>query len=178
MYFDSPNHIWYSGAWFSRRKGYLPSHRGFKELDKGMYDKVIEVEYAPTCCLLVKKKVFYDIGMMDEKYFVYFDDTDFSYRIMKDGRHKMFYCPDVKFYHKVGSLTNSFEKKYRSSFFIKQNVKNHIYFLRKIGSIFAYLYIIWLFMKNNIRFLISARIRKDFATWWLINKSYFQGLKM
>ena len=33
------------------------------------------VEYAPTCCALIHRKVFEDVGLMDEKYFVYFDDS-------------------------------------------------------------------------------------------------------
>ena len=182
MYFDNPNHIWYAGSWFIKKKGYLPLHRGMKQLDEGQYDKIVEVEYAPTCCLLAKKKVFQDIGLMDEKYFVYFDDTDFSYRVWKDRRHKMFYYPDVKFYHKVGSLTNSFNKKsekiFRGDFFIQQNTKNHIYFLKKIGGLFAYAFIGWLFFKNKIRFIVNPQVRKNFKTWLLINISYFEGLKM
>ena len=182
MYFDNPNHIWYAGSWFIKNKGYLPLHRGMKDIDKGQYDETIEVEYAPTCCLLVKREVFDDIGIMNEKYFVYFDDTDFSYRILKDGRHNIFYYPHVKFYHKVGSLTKSFnqsgEKIYRGDFFIKQNTKNHIYFLRNIGTIFSYGFIIWLFFKNNIRFIVNRDIRKNFSTWWLINKAYFEGIRM
>ena len=182
MYFDSPNNIWYAGSWFIKKKGYLPLHRGMRELDQGQYDEIVEIEYGPTCCLLAKKEVFQDIGMMDEKYFVYFDDTDFSYRIWKDGRHKMFYYPYVEFYHKVGSLTKSFDKDikktYRGDFFIKQNTRNHIYFLKQIGGIFAYGLIVWLFLKNNIRFVINPEIRKNFTTWWLINKSYFEGLRM
>ena len=180
MYYDNPNHIWYAGSWFIKKKGYLPLHRGMKELDEGRYNETLEVEYAPTCCLLVKKEVFKDVGMMDEKYFVYFDDTDFSYRVWKDGRHKMYYFPMVKFYHKVGSLTKSFskegEKIFRGDFFIKQNTKNHIFFLKKNGGFFAYAFIVWLFFKNNIRFVVNPQIRKNFATWWLINKSYFEGL--
>ena len=182
MYFDNPNHIWYAGSWFIKKKGYLPLHRGMKQLDEGQYDEIVEVEYAPTCCLLAKKKVFQDIGLMDEKYFVYFDDTDFSYRVWADRRHKMFYYPDVKFYHKVGSLTNSFKKEeekiFRGDFFIQQNTKNHIYFLKKIGSLFAYAFIGWLFFKNNIRFIVNPQIRKNIATWKLINRAYFEGLKM
>ena len=116
MYYDNPNYIWYAGSWFIKKKGFLPLHRGMKELDEGQYDEAIEVEYAPTCCLLAKKEVFQDVGMMDEKYFVYFDDTDFSYRVWEDGRHKMVYFPDVKFYHKVGSLTKSFEKEKKKTF--------------------------------------------------------------
>ena len=182
MYFDNPNHIWYAGSWFIKKKGYSPLHRGMKQLDEGQYDEIVEVEYAPTCCLLAKKEVFQDIGLMDEKYFVYFDDTDFSYRVWKDRRHKMFYYPDVKFYHKVGSLTNSFnkesEKIFRGDFFIQQNTKNHIYFLKKIGGLFAYAFIAWLFFKNNIRFIVNPQIRKNFKTWLLINKSYFEGVRM
>jgi len=182
MYFDNPEHIWYAGSWFIKNKAYLPIHRGMKDVDQGQYDEIIEVEYAPTCCLLVKKAVFQDVGMMDEKYFVYFDDTDFSYRVWKDGRHKILYYPYVEFYHKVGSLTHSLNKKgkrtYRGDFFIRQNVRNHIYFLKQVGGILAYGFIIWLFFKNNIRFLVNPQIKKNFATCWLINKSYFEGLRM
>lgn len=182
MYFDKPDHIWYAGSWFVKKKGYLPLHRGMKQLDKGQYNEIVEVQYAPTCCLLAKKKVFQDIGLMDEEYFIYFDDADFSYRIWKDRRHKIFYCPNVKFYHKVGSLTHSFnkesEKIFRGDFFIKQNTKNHIYFLKKIGGLFAYIFIGWLFFKNNIRFIVNPQIRKNIATWKLINRAYFEGLKM
>ena len=182
MYFDTPDYIWYAGSSFIKKKGFLPIHKGIKQKDRSQFDGVYPVEYAPTCCLLVKKEVFQDVGMMDEKYFVYFDDTDFSYRVLKDGRHKLFYFSDTKFYHKVGSLTKSVEKEkkreYRGDFFIKQNTRNHIYFLKKIGSIYAYLFILFLFFKNNLIFIINPNFRKNFHIWKLINKSYFEGLIM
>ena len=182
MYFDNPNYIWYAGSDFIKSKGYLPIHKGIKQKDKGQCDGVFQVEYAPTCCLLVKKQVFEDIGFMDEKYFVYFDDTDFSYRIFQDGRHKLFYFSNTIFYHKVGSLTKSFnhqnDRLYRDDFFLKQFTKNHIYFLKKAGGVYSYLFIIWLFFRNNIRFIINPRIRKNFTTFLLINRSYFQGIRM
>tara|TARA_B100001758_G_scaffold62460_1_gene51986 strand:- start:14864 stop:15772 length:909 start_codon:yes stop_codon:yes gene_type:complete len=182
MYYDRPDRIWYAGSWFKKSKGYLPLHRGQMQLDKGQFDKVLEIEYAPTCCLLVKKQVFIDLGFMNEKYFVYFDDTDFLFRVFKDGRHKMYYYPFVKFYHKVGSLTKSFLQEdgmsYRGEFFIQQNTRNHVFFLRQVGGIFSYLFIVWLFFKINIRFVTDSTIRKDLATWQLINRSYLQGLIM
>lgn len=182
MYYDNPKKIWYAGSWFLRHNGHLPIHRGMHEIDGGQYDKILEVEYAPTCCLLVRKEVFEDVGVMNEKYFVYFDDVDFCYRILQDGNHKIFYYPHVDFFHKVGSLTKSFYKSkkkiFRGDFFIKQNIANHVYFLKQIGSFSAYLFIVWLFFKNNIRFFINSKIRKNISTWWLINKSYFRGLRM
>ena len=182
MYFDKPDQIWYAGSFFLKRKGYLPIHIGIQQKDEGQYDGVYPVEYAPTCCILVRKKVFEDVGMMDEKYFVYFDDTDFLYRVFIDGRHKLYFFSDVRFYHKVGSLTKSVENKlkneFRGDFFIKQNTRNHIYFLKKIGGIYAYIFIAFLFIKNNLRVFTNPKIRCNYRTWKLINQSFFEGIKM
>lgn len=181
-YYDTPNRIWYAGAWFSFKNGYLPIHRGMRQEDNGQFNTLEIVEYAPTCCVLVKKEVFTTIGFMDERYFVYFDDVDFSYRIFMNGSHKIYYYPDIDFYHKVGSLTNSFCNEgancYRGDFFLKQNICNHVYFLKKVGGVVAYIYVFWLFFKNNIKFFFNKNIRKNFATFILINKSYFRGLRM
>ena len=75
MFYDNKNLIWYAGSWFIKSKGFLPLHRGMGEIDKGQYDKIKKIEYAPTCCLLAKKEIFEDIGFMDENYFVYCPKT-------------------------------------------------------------------------------------------------------
>ena len=180
MFYNNKDTIWYAGGWFNKDKGYIPSHRGINEKDNGQYDKSLQIEYASTCCLLIKKEVFDDIGFMDEKYFVYFDDTDFLYRVLKNGKHHLWFCPQVILYHKVGSLSKSFvrnkkSKLVRGDFFLKQNTRNHIYFLRKIGTTYAYLYCLYLLLKNNLRFLFSPMIKKNVSTFFIINKSYFQG---
>ena len=180
MFHDKQDTIWYAGGWFNKNKGYLPNHRGINEKDIGQYDVSLQIEYASTCCLLIKKEVFDDVGLMDEKFFVYFDDTDFLFRVLKHGKHKLWFCPQVLLYHKVGSLSKSFKKDrknkvVRGDFFLKQNIRNHIYFLRKIGTSYAYIYCFYLLLKNNVRFFISPMIKKDFSTFSVINKSYFQG---
>ena len=179
MYHRDKDIIWYAGGGFKKSNGYLPYHTGFNENIKNNNYQSLYVDYASTCCLLIKKDVFETIGYMDEKYFVYFDDTDFLFRVKKEGVHKIYYDSQITLFHKVGSLTKSltkeFERYYRTHFFLKQNIRNHIYFLRKIGSLYSYLFCLFLFFKNNLRFLFSSRIKKDFSTFLIINKSYFQG---
>lgn len=179
MYHSDKDIIWYAGGGFKKSNGYLPYHSGFNENIKNNNYQSLYVDYASTCCLLIKKDVFETIGYMDEKYFVYFDDTDFLFRVKKEGVHKIYYDSQITLFHKVGSLTKSltkeFERSYRTHFFLKQNIRNHIYFLRKIGSVYSYLFCLFLFFKNNLRFLFSSRIKKDFSTFLIINKSYFQG---
>ena len=67
---------------------------------------------------------------MDEKFFVYFDDADFFYRVLRFNRHHIRYIYDIHFLHKIGSLTKSRVEKTNiySDFFIIQNCKNHVYF--------------------------------------------------
>ena len=180
MYHSDKKIIWYAGGGFKKSNGYLPFHIGFNENNKNNKYHSTYVDYASTCCLLIRKEVFDNIGLMDEKYFVYFDDTDFLFRVKKSGNHKLYYDSKISLFHKVGSLTKSLIQNnnndlYRSDFFLKQNIRNHVYFLRKNGDLYCYLFCLFLFLKNNLRFFISPRIKKDMSTFILINKSYFQG---
>jgi GT2 family glycosyltransferase len=181
MYYSEPDIIWFGGGFFNERMGYINYHVGMNERDNGQY-KDREITYAPTCCALIHKDVFRDIGLMDEKYFVYFDDTDFWYRMMKDGRHKMYYISDVEFYHKVGSLTRSKLGNRRafkfSDFSIQYSVRNRIYYLKKQHSFHGYLNIIYFWFRINLRFFLSGKYNINLKTLLLIQKSYVKGLKL
>ena len=180
-YFSPPNKIWYAGGFYNRNKAFLNYHRGQGELDTQQYNEDDIVDYAPSCCVLIHKKVFEDIGNMDEKYFVYFDDADFFYRLKLDKRHKIRYIHDVEFFHKIGSLTKSRSSKgsnYYSEFFIKQNCKNHVYFLKKNEPRFLFICLIQLWFYMTLRFFFSSNFEKKWSTFKLIQSSYFRGLKM
>jgi GT2 family glycosyltransferase len=47
-------------------------------------------------------KVIEEIGLMDEKYFAYYDDTDFVLRAIRKG-YKLWYEPTIQINHKVSS---------------------------------------------------------------------------
>ena len=119
---------------------------------------------------------------MDEQYFAYFDDTDFFYRIHKDGRHKLLYYPFVEFYHKVGSLSKSKDGTPQNfkfgDFHIKLSTRNKVYYLRKQQSIYAWLNIAWFFIRMQLRFVVSGKYNLNSKTYILLLKSFFQGLKM
>lgn len=73
--------VWFSGGkinWF-KMKAFHNSNIGKKEL------KSYPTEIISGCSMLIKKKVFERIGLLDEDYFLYWEDTDFSYRAKKAG---------------------------------------------------------------------------------------------
>lgn len=182
LYYPETNLIWWAGTKFNKWEGCMTHHIGIQQEDKGQFDVVEKMDYAPTCCVLMRKEVIDDIGWMDEKFFAYYDDTDFFYRIYKQGKHQLYYYPFVQFYHKVGGLSNMKKgdaKKFKfNDFYIKLFTRNHVYYLRKHRNILGWINIVYFFFRMNLRFLFSGKYRRNIKTFWLLNISYFQGWKI
>lgn len=182
MYYPETNLIWWAGTKFRESDGCMTNHIGIQQEDKGQFDTIEKMDYAPTCCVLLKKEVIDDIGWMDEKYFAYYDDTDFFYRIYKHGKHQLYYYPFVHFYHKVGGLSNMKDgnaKKFKfNNFYIHLFTRNHVYYLRKQHSFYGWYNILYFYFRMNLRFIFSGKYKRDLKTFYLLQKSYFEGLVM
>jgi GT2 family glycosyltransferase len=124
-YFEPPNMIWGAGGSFQRWAGNRLLHHGDGEIDHGQFNQERQVDCAPTCCVLIRREVFARIGLMDEAYFVYWDDTDFMLRAHRAGV-RLFFLPSAKLWHKVSSLTGS-----NSDFSVAYSTRNHAYYYKK-----------------------------------------------
>lgn len=124
-YHDRPNIIWAAGGCFQPLFGYRGVLLGGGEADQGQYGMPAVVQHAPTCCVLFERGVFARIGLMDERYFVYHDDTDFMLRALKLNERLML-LPKAKLWHKVSSLTGN-----ASEFAIRYGTRNRALLLAK-----------------------------------------------
>jgi GT2 family glycosyltransferase len=97
--------------------------------------EVLPIGYAPTCCMLLRSDAFESVGLMDERYFVYWDDTDFCWRLREAGL-VLVVAPWIVMLHKVSSLTGGLS----SDFFIRYHYRNQIYFVRKHFGAVASIY--------------------------------------
>ncbi len=95
--FPESKSIWYAGGIFDRNN-VLGKHRGVDEKDEGQYDKIEETDYVTGAALFVKAQVFEKIGLLDEKYFLYYEDSDFCFRAKSAG-FKVSYVPKALVYH-------------------------------------------------------------------------------
>jgi GT2 family glycosyltransferase len=68
-------------------------HLGWKDLDK-----IHEIDTPTGAFYLVGKKVIEEVGVLDEKYFMYAEDIDLSYRIKAAG-WKIMFVPKTKIVH-------------------------------------------------------------------------------
>jgi GT2 family glycosyltransferase len=99
LYRSTPDVIWAAGGRFNWWRG-VAIDRGLNERDTGQYAMAEEVQSATACCLLVRGNAFRDVGLLDETYFMYFEDADFSARLGQAG-YKIIYEPEARVLHDV-----------------------------------------------------------------------------
>jgi GT2 family glycosyltransferase len=84
---------------------YIITDRGQGEPDLGQYDSLTELISASFACVLLRKKIFTNIGLLDEKMFFYFEDVDFCVRAKIAG-WRVVYAPSSRIYHVRGGSTS------------------------------------------------------------------------
>jgi hypothetical protein len=63
------------------------------------------VEDVKGCCLLVRRQVIDGIGGLDERFFMFWEETDWCYRARQSGWHILF-TPKVQIIHYGGQSTS------------------------------------------------------------------------
>ncbi len=163
-FFSNPSKIWFAGGEIKKFFVRTP-HIGINKMDKGLSNKSDFIEYAPTCFMLLNIKIFKIVGLMDENYFVYWDDTDFVWR-MKNKGIKILYVPSALVLHKVGQSTGG----ETSNFSRYYSLRNKIYFIRKNFNGFHKLLALLL--------ALSKAIISIFQNPSISIKALYDGLKM
>jgi len=172
LYFEPSDTIWCAGGWFDSKRFYGAFHYGMGEKDSGQYDETRQITYAPTCCLMVRRSVFEEIGLMDSKYFVYSDDVDFLYRCLRKNL-RLWYIPKSILFHKVSSLTGGDE----SDFAIRFMTRNRMYFVRKhLPTWQALLWGTHFLAYTAPKLVLSGQ--DSVSRWRLRCASLFEGLSM
>ncbi len=64
-------------------------------------DKIRSVDAVSGCFLCAKRETFNKIGLLDEHFFMYYEDTEFCLRAKKNGIYT-FYFPEAKIIHLHG----------------------------------------------------------------------------
>ncbi|MCX7995333.1 MAG: glycosyltransferase family 2 protein [candidate division WOR-3 bacterium] len=92
------------------------------------HDTIREVDWVLGAAMMVKRQAVEKVGMMDERFFLYFEDVDWCRRFHGKG-YKVIYFPEAKFVHKYARY--SAKKGLFLSFFNK-------YFWLHLGSCMKY----------------------------------------
>jgi GT2 family glycosyltransferase len=91
-----------------------------------------QVDWISGCAFMVRASVLRKTGLFNEKYFVYHEDVDLSFRIRGAG-YKLIYIPLSIIYHIGGGSINSIKKQkegYQISEVHYYNTRNQIWIIR------------------------------------------------
>ncbi len=127
LYSDRRDTIWCAGGSFTPilRKAV---QRGFNQTDKRQFDVSVECQFANGCALFLSKEVVGKIGYLDERFFLYYEDVEYSMRAEKKGIG-IWYCAEAVVFHKVNGSTKGNEKP-ANAYYITRNwlLCNSLYF--------------------------------------------------
>lgn len=134
----------------------------------GLYNKITgfpiekyvnEGHYAPTCCLVVRKKIFEELGLFDSR-LIGGGDSEFGTRVYKSGR-KLYFDPAIVMMHPARSSFKGLFSKYfrigRGNFQLTIRHPDKFRGLRKV-------YLNPLHYMPNIPWFIAMQKSKD-DTW-------------
>ena len=103
----SPMTSFYKIIGLSKR---LPLHRKYGRYYMGWlpWDSPSRIEVVSGACFLVRRKALDEVGLMDEDYFMYGEDIDLSYRLLKGGWENWFVPADIIHYKGESTQKTSF----------------------------------------------------------------------
>ncbi|MEG6532045.1 glycosyltransferase family 2 protein [Caldibacillus thermoamylovorans] len=121
-FFDNPLKIWFGGGILSKVRG--NAYHRFIHMEEE--DKVIisEEDFITGCLQLISRDVINKVGLLNDDYFLYYEDTDYCCRVRNAG-YKLIYTNKSKIYHKVSQSTGE-----KSALFYYYNTRNRLIFIR------------------------------------------------
>lgn len=111
-------------------------HKGYLEKNSGAYDKFLYSFSAKGACMLINSDIL-KLGLFDDKYFAYFEETDLCWRAWLMG-YKVGFEPRSVIYHKMGATSSTMNR----SFMHYHSFKNRLRTIIKNASLLTLLWML------------------------------------
>lgn len=125
-YYGRPEAIWSAGGAIDEYGA--ARHRRVDEVDEHDADEVQDVDYVTGCALLIKRKAIESIGLMDDRFFAYFEEAEWCARARRQG-FRVVYVPRARVWHKVESADSRYSWNY-----IYLMTRNRLLYLKCTGA--------------------------------------------
>ncbi len=141
------------------------------------YHEPIEVDSIIGACMMVRREAIEQVGLMDEDYFLFFEETDLCYRMKRAG-WKIYHVPQAQIIHFQGKSAEKEKERakveyYRSRYiFFKKNRGISQWLILLIGLMVKLILSFILYgILNLITFFKFQKIKRRFKIycyllWW------------
>lgn len=115
--------------WLRARAVHWYYGKAIHEVEAVKRAEVFDTDYATGGCVLVRREVIDEIGLMPEEYFLYYEDTEWSLRSKRAG-FRCVVVPKARIWHRGAASA-----KEHSPSYIRYHVRNGLLFVRRNGTI-------------------------------------------
>ncbi|MEA2014419.1 MAG: glycosyltransferase family 2 protein [Thermodesulfobacteriota bacterium] len=130
----------------------------------------LEVESVIGACLIVRKKAMDEVGMFDERYFFFLEETDWAYQMRVAG-WKIYHVPSACIYHlqgqSVGRNVRSRVEFYRSRYKFFNKWKSRPYNAAVSLVVFIRLTVNWLL--TSVGGILTAGMNREIRDKWVVH---------
>lgn len=150
---------------------------GTGQLDEGQFDQEKDTPWITGCAILVRSAVIRKVGMLDARFFAYYEDVEWSFRIKKSG-FKLRYLPQSKIYHVAGGSSRKIKTKegvvppilhyYRT--------RNHLFLIRSHSNPVSFVLSLLYQTLKNVAFMLYLGLNGRFQKVNAILKGHYEGL--
>ncbi len=129
----------------------------------------VEVDSGVGACLMVRKAAIDAVGFFDERYFFFFEETDWAYQMRRAG-WKVLHVPSASIYHlqgqSIGRNISSRIEFYRSRYQFFRKWKNRPYYLAVRVVILLRLAVDWLLTSLGV--LLTLGLKRELRDKWTV----------
>ncbi len=134
-YANNTDKIWYLGERLIPGTMLTINHFRGKPLPANL-SVVLPVDFLSGCCMIVSRKAFEDIGLLDANLFMYGEEVDWCWRARRAGHH----CaaiPSAVMWHKISASSNCIPS---NTLYLR--IRNQIWEYRRYGNIIQHVLLI------------------------------------
>ncbi len=127
----------------------------------------MEVDWVSGACMIVRRKAIDDVGVFDERFFMYWEDADWCRR-MRDAGWKVVYFPRASVVHYVGGSSNQIVLKsqiafHKSAYLLFEKHNPSAPFLLKIVVMLGLFYRLCVIAASNIKLIEFGILARPLA---------------
>jgi hypothetical protein len=126
-------------------------------------DRMVQVDVALGAGMLVDRRVFERVGLLDETFFFYHEDIDFSLRVRQAG-FEIWSVPWARMWHKVSASTE--QRSYLRAYY---HARGSVYFYYKHSAgwqrVLVLLYRLGSALRSTLRYLLRGSLRHIVSYW-------------
>src|SRR5690606_13957987 len=139
---------------------------GIGQKDEGQFNQENNTPWITGCCFLAKASCIRKVGLLDDDYFAYYEDVDWSFRMREQG-FDLRYIPSSVIYHVAGASSISKQKTKEgivNPIVHFYRIRNHLFLIRRHGNMASFtLSLAYQSIKNSLFmlfFIIRGRTEK------------------